>query len=120
MNQSIKGREVKKTNTDLPNKERNLNKPEVGENVKLQINDIGNQKMVLTTDKESLTPIKLNAQCSKEDKRGKSSQETVGSFGQPVTVTREDVERAKTCLKTKQQFHKTVPPHPLVTFCIII
>lgn len=47
MNQSIKGREVKKTNTDLPNKERNLNKPEVGENVKLQINDIGNQKMVL-------------------------------------------------------------------------
>jgi hypothetical protein len=40
MNQSIKGREVKKTNTDLPNKERNLNKPEVGENVKLQINEI--------------------------------------------------------------------------------
>ena len=46
MNQSIKGREVKKTNTDLPNKERNLNKPEVGENVKLQINDIGNYQMV--------------------------------------------------------------------------
>ena len=32
----------KKNSTDLPNKEGSLNKPEVGENVKLQINDIEN------------------------------------------------------------------------------
>lgn len=38
----LKAEKWKKNSTDLPNKERSLNKPEVGENVKLQINDIEN------------------------------------------------------------------------------
>lgn len=38
----LKAEKWKKNQHRPPNKERNLNKPEVGGNVKLQINDIGN------------------------------------------------------------------------------